>query len=96
MLDKLEDDLFLFDCFIKIFELNFVENDRQKQLKTVKLVSADKIEFELDYNCASQSGTIKDLLESSTSMSCRWLLINSFLLDWIENETGVIDFSNIE
>lgn len=44
----------------------FSENE-SKQLKKVKLVSADGIEFEIDYNCACQSGTIKDLLESSTS-----------------------------
>lgn len=38
------------------------------KLTSVKLISLDGMEFDVDYDCACQSGTIKELLESSDSI----------------------------
>lgn len=52
----------------------------ESKLKSVKLISLDGLEFEVDYDCACQSGTIKELLESSESilLSCFKILSFSF------------------
>lgn len=54
------------------------------KLTSVKLISLDGMEFDVDYDCACQSGTIKELLESSDSIpeSVAFPQLIFFRLDW--------------